>query len=75
MAKKKIKKVGIVDADLIGRNKHRFPNLVCEKISGFYREQGATTELLLNIDKELFKQLRYFTCFRSGGGFLFGGQL
>lgn len=28
-------KVGIVDADLIGRPKHRFPNLVCEKLSGY----------------------------------------
>ena len=23
-------KIGIVDADLIGRDKHRFPNLLCE---------------------------------------------
>ena len=39
-------KIGIVDADLIGRNKHRFPNLVCEKISAYWKEQGAEVTLL-----------------------------
>lgn len=43
-------RIGIIDADLIGRKKHRFPNLVCEKISGYYKEKGALTELLLNYD-------------------------
>ena len=28
-------KIGIIDADLLGRKKHRFPNLACEKISGY----------------------------------------
>lgn len=28
-------KIGIIDADLLGRQKHRFPNLACEKISGY----------------------------------------
>ena len=41
-------KIGIVDADLIGRNKHRFPNLVCEKISAYWKERGATVVLLTN---------------------------
>ena len=40
--------IGIVDADLIGRVKHRFPNLVCEKISGYWKEKGADVELLLD---------------------------
>lgn len=39
-------KVGIVDADLIGRNKHRFPNLVCEKLSAYWKERGAEVVLL-----------------------------
>ena len=33
-------RVAIIDADLIGRKKHRFPNLACMKISGFHKEQG-----------------------------------
>lgn len=43
-------KIGIVDADLIGRKKHRFPNLVCEKISGFWKNKGADVRLLVDYD-------------------------
>lgn len=39
-------KIGIIDADLIGRKKHRFPNLVCEKISGYWKDNGAEVVLL-----------------------------
>ena len=39
-------KIAIVDADLIGRDKHRFPNLACEKISGYWKEHGASVTLL-----------------------------
>ena len=39
-------RIGIVDADLIGRNKHRFPNLVCEKLSAYWKEKGAEVVLL-----------------------------
>jgi hypothetical protein len=42
--------VGIIDADLIGRKKHRFPNLACMKISYWYKSQGHTVDLLLNYD-------------------------
>lgn len=45
--------IGIIDADLIGRKKHRFPNLVCEKISGYWNERGIETELLLSYDNIL----------------------
>lgn len=31
-------RIAIIDADLIGRKRHHFPNLVCEKISGYYKE-------------------------------------
>lgn len=43
-------KVAIIDADLLGRTKHRFPNLVCEKISAYWKERGADVELKLNYD-------------------------
>lgn len=33
-------KIAIIDADLIGKKKHRFPNLACMKISGHYKELG-----------------------------------
>ncbi len=42
--------IGIIDADLLGRSKHRFPNLVCEKLSGYWNEQGAETHLLMDYD-------------------------
>lgn len=29
-----MERVAVVDADLIGRKKHRFPNLACMKLSG-----------------------------------------
>ena len=41
-------RIGIIDADLLGRDKHRFPNLVCEKISGYWKEQGAEVFLLMD---------------------------
>lgn len=43
--------IGIIDADLLGRKKHRFPNLVCEKLSGYWKEQGEEVHLLLNYDR------------------------
>lgn len=43
-------KVGIIDADLIGRKKHRFPNLASEKISAYWKEQGAEVYLKLDYD-------------------------
>ena len=43
-------KIGILDADLVGRQKHRFPNLVCEKLSGYWKEHGAEVTLLLDYD-------------------------
>ena len=37
--------IAIIDADLIGRKKHRFPNLACEKISGYHKELGDNVVL------------------------------
>ena len=42
--KKKVK-IAIIDADLIGKSKHRFPNLVCMKLSGYWKEQKADVVL------------------------------
>ena len=42
--------IGIIDADLLGRKKHRFPNLVCEKLSGYWQEQGEEVHLLMDYD-------------------------
>lgn len=46
-------KIAIFDADLIGRKKHRFPNLVCEKISGYWKEKGATVNLHTSFPSKL----------------------
>ena len=43
-------RIAIIDADLIGRQKHRFPNLACEKISAYWKKSGATVELKLDYD-------------------------
>lgn len=41
-------KIALIDADLIGRKRHRFPNLVCEKLSSFWKLNGADVELKLD---------------------------
>ena len=43
-------RIAIIDADLVGRDRHRFPNLASEKISAYWKEQGANVELKLNYD-------------------------
>lgn len=42
--------IGIIDADLIGRKQHRFPNLASMKISGYYKAQGYNVQLLTTYD-------------------------
>ena len=44
-------KIAIIDADLIGRKKHRFPNLACEKIAGYYKDE-MNAEVILKMDYE-----------------------
>lgn len=51
MSKNRKIKIGIIDADLLGRDKHRFPNLACEKIAAYWKEQGAIVSLLSNYDE------------------------
>lgn len=48
-------KIGIIDADLLGRKKHRFPNLASMKISGYYKQLGHKVELL-----ESYKQVENY---------------
>lgn len=41
-------RVAILDADLIGRKRHRFPNLACMKLSYYYKTHGD--EVVLKTD-------------------------
>lgn len=43
-------KVGIIDAEIIGKNKHRFPNLVCMKLSSYHKTLGNNVTLLTSYD-------------------------
>lgn len=43
--------IGIIDADLIWRTRHRFPNLVCMKLSGYHKGNGDQVELLTSYDR------------------------
>lgn len=38
-------RIAVIDADLIGRKKHRFPNLACEKISAYWKAKDVQVEL------------------------------
>lgn len=33
-------RIAVIDADLIGRKKHKFPNLACMKLSGYHKAHG-----------------------------------
>ena len=46
--KRKKMKIGIIDADLLWRKKHRFPNLACMKISSYYKHYGHEVQLILD---------------------------
>lgn len=43
--------VAIIDADLIGRKNHRFPNLALMKISSFLKQQGKDVSLELGYER------------------------
>ena len=50
--------IAIIDADLIGRKNHRFPNLACMKLSGWYKSQGAEVTLKQNyLDIDLYDKV------------------
>jgi len=39
-------KIGIIDADLIGKQEHNFPNLASMKISGYHKKNGDNVKLI-----------------------------
>lgn len=43
-------KIGIIDAEIMGKSKHRFPNLVCMKLSNYFKLQGEEVNLILDYD-------------------------
>jgi len=42
--------IALIDADLVGRKRHRFPNLALMKISSYLKQGGACVELKLDYD-------------------------
>lgn len=44
--------VGILDADLLRKKPHRFPNLASMKISGYLKEQGHNVKLITKYIKD-----------------------
>lgn len=38
--------IAIIDADLVGRKLHRFPNLASMKLSGYYKDKGHNVTLI-----------------------------
>ena len=43
-------RIAVIDADLIGRKNHRFPNLSCMKISGYHKAYGDFVTLKIDYD-------------------------
>lgn len=43
-------KVAIIDAEIIGKSKHRFPNLCSMKLSSYHKTKGDTISLLLSYE-------------------------
>ena len=39
-------KIAVIDADIVGKTKHRFPNLAVMKISAYHKSQGHEVELV-----------------------------
>ena len=42
--------IGIIDADIIGRKKHRFPNLASMKLSSWHKSHNDNVKLLTSYD-------------------------
>ena len=50
-------RIAVIDADLIGRKRHRFPNLACMKLAGYHRDAGDAVELKTDYDPEMSRYL------------------
>lgn len=46
-------RIGIIDAELIGNKRHRFPNLASMKISGYHKGLGDKVSLITKYDNSL----------------------
>lgn len=42
--------IAIIDAEIVGKKKHRFPNLVCMKLSSYHKSLGDTIELKVDYE-------------------------
>ena len=43
-------RVAIIDAEIIGKSKHRFPNLCSMKLSSYHKNRGDEVTLLLSYE-------------------------
>lgn len=43
-------RIGIIDAEIIGKTKHRFPNLCCMKLSAYHKKKGDIVTLILSYE-------------------------
>lgn len=71
--------IAIIDADLIGRKRHRFPNLCCMKLSGYFKAYGWNVELKTDYDNlERYHKVyvaKVFTDTPTPDGGMFGDPL
>lgn len=56
-------KILIIDSDLLSISNHRFPNLVCMKLSSFYKKEGNDVSLCLSYD--IIRENKYDKIFLS----------
>ena len=50
--------IAVIDADIIGKNKHRFPNICCMKISAYHKSIGDSVVLKTNYsDLDVFDKV------------------
>lgn len=47
---KKMSNIAVIDADIIGKKKHRFPNLCCMKLSSYHKRNGDSVILKTDYD-------------------------
>ena len=43
-------KIAIIDADIVGKKKHRFPNLCSMKLSAYHKKMGDIVTLKTDYD-------------------------